>query len=78
MEPASGPPGTKITITPLLSTLSILNYVPVHSEIEILVYGIGVILLNIGIYFASPAFAIIKLKRMGQRYQTSVPQKVRN
>ncbi|MGI0011238.1 MAG: emp24/gp25L/p24 family protein [Nitrosopumilaceae archaeon] len=52
----------KITITPLLTTLSILNYVPIHSEAEMLGYGIGVILLNIGMYFVAPAFAIMRLK----------------
>ena len=54
----------KMTITPMITTLSILNHVPIHSEAEILVYGIGVILLNIGMYFAFPVFAVIKLKRL--------------
>jgi hypothetical protein len=27
-------------------------------------YGIGVILLNIGMYFVAPAFAIIQLKKI--------------
>lgn len=53
----------KITITPLLSTLSILNYVDIDSETEMLGYGIGVILLNIGMYFVAPAFVIIRLKQ---------------
>ena len=53
----------KITITPLLSTLSILNYLDIDSEAEMLGYGIGVILLNIGMYFISPAFVIIRLKQ---------------
>ena len=52
----------KITITPLLTTLSMLNYVNIHSEGEMLFYGIGVILLNVGIYFVAPAFVIIRLK----------------
>lgn len=52
----------KTTITPLLTTLSILKYVPIHSEAEMLFYGIGVILLNIGIYFVAPATVIIKLR----------------
>lgn len=54
----------KITITPLITTLSILNYLNIDSEAKMLVYGIGVILLNIGIYFVGPAFAIVKLRKM--------------
>lgn len=53
----------KITITPLLSTLSILNYVDVNSEQEMLGYGIGIILLNAGIYFAIPIIVISKLHK---------------
>src|SRR3970040_107333 len=53
----------KITITPMLSSLSILNYADIDSEQEMLVYGLGVILLNIGMYFALPIFAILTVKR---------------
>ena len=42
----------KLTITPMLSTLSILNHMEIDSEEEILSYGIGIILMNIGMYFA--------------------------
>ena len=48
----------KLTITPLLTSLSILEYVDVDSESAILGYGIGIILLNIGMYFGVPVFAI--------------------
>jgi len=54
----------KITITPMISTLSILNYVEIDSEEEILAYGIGVILLNIGIYFALPIFAVLNFRKI--------------
>ena len=37
----------KTTITPLITTLSILNYVDIDSEAKMLGYGIGIILLNI-------------------------------
>ncbi len=50
------------TITPMIFTLSILNYVDIESEQEMLVYGIGIILLNVGMYFVLPAFVMIKLK----------------
>jgi len=53
----------KITITPMISSLSILNYVDIDSEQEVLVYGLGIILLNIGMYFALPTFAILTVKR---------------
>jgi hypothetical protein len=53
----------KITITPMISSLAILNYANIDSEQEVLVYGIGVILLNIGMYFALPIFAILQVKR---------------
>ncbi len=43
----------KIGITPLLSSLSIMSFV--ESDSEVLGYGIGVILLNIGMYFVAPA-----------------------
>ena len=52
----------KITITPLLTSLSILNYVDIDSEVEMLGYGIGIILLNIGMYFVAPATLIIKIR----------------
>ena len=44
----------KIGITPLLTSLSILNYVDIDSEEEVLGYGISLILLNIGMYVAAP------------------------
>ena len=53
----------KITITPLITSLSILNYVEIDSEAEMLGYGISMILLNIGMYFVAPAVIIIQIKR---------------
>jgi len=52
----------KVAITPLLTSLSILNYIDIDSEEEMLGYGIGIILLNLGMYFVAPALIIIKLK----------------
>jgi hypothetical protein len=51
----------KITITPLLSSLSLLNNI--DSEIEMLGIGIGIISLNAGFYFVIPAIVAIKIKR---------------
>ncbi|MGQ0376020.1 MAG: CFI-box-CTERM domain-containing protein [Nitrososphaerota archaeon] len=52
----------KFAITPLLSSLSLLQYVDIDSEAEMLGYGIGIILLNIGMYFVAPALIVFKLK----------------
>jgi hypothetical protein len=53
----------KITLTPLLTSLTLLQYADIDSESEMLGYGIGVILLNIGLYFVSPAILIMKIKK---------------
>ena len=51
----------KLAITPLLSSLSLLNYVDMNSEVEVLGYGISLILLNVGMYFVLPAFVIHRI-----------------
>jgi len=53
----------KIAITPMLTSLAILNYVDIDSEEEMLGYGIGIILLNIGMYFVAPAAIIFKIRK---------------
>ena len=52
----------KVTLTPMLTSLTLLNYVDVDTEEEMLGYGISLILLNIGMYFVTPAAAIIAIK----------------
>ncbi len=52
----------KVGITPLLSSLSIMSHA--ESESEILGYGIGVILLNLGMYVAVPAMLIYKARKL--------------
>ena len=54
----------KLAITPLLTSLTLLNYVDIDTEQEMLGYGIGMILLNIGMYFVAPAIIIINLKNI--------------
>jgi len=54
----------KLSITPMLSTLSILNYVEIDSEQEMISYGVGIILMNIGMYFAAPAIIIYKIRKL--------------
>ncbi len=53
----------KLSITPMLSTLSILNYAEIDSEEEMLSYGIGIILINIGMYFVAPTIIIYKIRK---------------
>ena len=53
----------KITLTPMISSLSILNYVDMDSEASVLGYGISLILLNIGMYFVAPAIVIIGIRK---------------
>ncbi len=53
----------KITLTPLLTSLSILNHVDMDTESNVLTYGIGIILLNIGMYFVMPVVALLTIKR---------------
>jgi len=45
----------KLTLTPLLVSLTLLQHVDIDSEYDMLGYGIGIILLNIGMYFVAPA-----------------------
>ena len=53
----------RISITPLLTTLSLLNHVDINSEGEMIGWGIGILSLNAGFYFGIPFFVAIKLKR---------------
>ena len=53
----------KLTITPLITSLSLLNHVSMDSESEVLGYGISLILLNIGMYVGIPASLIFGLKK---------------
>ena len=51
----------KLTLTPMLTSLSILNHVNIDSEQEMLGYGIGIILMNVGMYVGIPVFGILKI-----------------
>jgi len=53
----------KIVITPLISSLSILNYVDMDSEAEVLGYGISLILLNVGMYVGIPVIVIMRIRK---------------
>jgi hypothetical protein len=47
----------------MISSLSILNYVEMDSESEVLSYGISLILLNLGMYLGIPAVVIEEIKK---------------
>jgi len=51
----------KTVLTPMLSSLSLLNHVDIDSEQEMLGYGISLIMLNVGMYVGIPLFGILKL-----------------
>ena len=53
----------KLTITPMITSFSILNYIDIDSEQEMLGYGISLIILNIGMYFVAPAMLINKFRK---------------
>jgi len=53
----------KIAITPMMSTLGILQHVDIDSETEMISYGIGIILLNVGMYFVAPLLLIHRLRK---------------
>ena len=53
----------KLTLTPLLTSLTLLQYADIDSESEMLGYGIGIILLNIGGYFVAPIVLIITVRK---------------
>lgn len=52
----------KLSITPLISSLSILNHVDMDSEESVLGYGISLILFNLGVYFVAPAMLFWNIK----------------
>ena len=50
----------RVFITPMISTLSIMTLADTNSEAEVLGLGVSVIMLNLGMYIAAPAFVGIK------------------
>jgi len=53
----------KIAITPMISSLSILNYVDMDSESSVLGYGISLIVLNGMMYVGLPVLAIMRIRK---------------
>jgi len=53
----------KLAITPLITSLSLLNYVDMDSEEKVLGYGISLIVLNVGMYFVAPVGIGLMIRR---------------
>ncbi len=53
----------KLAITPMISSLSILNHVDMETDAEVLGYGLSLILLNIGMYVGVPVIGVIAIRR---------------
>ena len=53
----------KLAITPMISSLSVLNHVDIDTEAEVLGYGISLILLNVGMYIGAPTLVIVGIKK---------------
>jgi len=54
----------KIAITPMVSSLSILNHVNMETDADVLGYGISLILLNVGMYVGVPIAVVIGIRRI--------------
>jgi len=48
----------------MISSLPILDYVDMDSEVKVLGYGTSLVLLNVGMYFVDPAIVIIGVKKI--------------
>ena len=54
----------KVTITPLLLSLSLLNNVEMNSEETVLGYGVGMIILNGMMYVGLPILGSMYLRKI--------------
>ena len=53
----------KITITPMITSLSILNYVDIYSENKVLGYGISLLILNGLMYVGIPMILVVGIRK---------------
>jgi len=53
----------KLLLTPMISSLSILNYYPLENDVQVLGLGISIIALNVGLYLVAPTILIQKLRK---------------
>ena len=52
----------RLAITPMISSLSILNNVDMETEAEVLGYGVSLILLNVGMYVGIPVAIVFGIR----------------
>lgn len=52
------------TLTPLFSSLLLLDQLNIDSEIEMLTYGIGIIILNLTLYIIAPILLAYKIRNI--------------
>jgi len=53
----------KLAITPMISSLSLLNHVEMETDAEVLGYGISLIILNVGMYVVLPAIVVVGIRK---------------
>ena len=61
----------KLLITPMLSTLSLITLADLGSELEVMILGMIVIILNLTLYIIGPALIISKLYARVKNYNVS-------
>ena len=57
----------RVAITPLISSLSLLDHANAGSEGEVLGYGIGIISLNLGMYVGLPLAGVLRLYQIRKK-----------
>ena len=67
----------RFTLTPLFSSLLILDKLNIDSEAEMLAFGIGIIALNLGLYIIGPVILAYKIRyiastRLNPRYTSKI------
>ena len=62
---------TRIILTPLLASLSLLQHIDIETDFEMITYGVSIIILNLAIYVVLPIFiAILLHKKLGAKMTT--------
>ena len=53
----------KLLLTPMISSLTILNYLPLENDLQVLGAGISIITLNLSMYLIMPTIVLTKLRK---------------
>lgn len=62
----------RLSITPMISVLSLLNHVSLDTEAEVVAYGTAVILLVFLSYLGPPLITLYMLRRIARRFPTTL------